>query len=217
MNKILNGPAINFDPGQFDKIIIFLHGYGANGHDLINIGNAWRKELPKTMFISPNAPFECSWGNNAYQWFELTSISPESIGSGLEKAGPYLNRFIDHISKEKKVPHEKIFFVSFSQGTMMALYHLCKRSSKCAGIMGYSGLLFSDDNFNLRIKSKPPIRLYHGKNDDVIPFEQTINAYKKLKSLNFDVAHEIKDFLGHGIDEDGLEYGLEFIKKTFNI
>ena len=73
------------------------------------------------------------------------------------------------------------------------------------------------NNFNLSIKSKPPIRLYHGKNDDVIPFEQTINAYKKLKSLNFDVDHEIKDFLGHGIDEDGLEYGLEFIKKTFNI
>ncbi len=217
MNEILNGPAINFDQGQFDKIIIFLHGYGANGHDLISIGNAWHKELPNTMFISPNAPFECPWGNNAYQWFELSSISPKNIGSGLDKAGPYLNGFIDHISKETKVPNSKIFFVSFSQGTMMALYHLCQRSSECAGIMGYSGLLFDDENFNLSIKSKPPIRLYHGKNDDIITFEQTINASKKLKSLNFDVDHKIKDFLGHGIDEDGLEYGLEFIKKTFNI
>ena len=217
MNKILDGPSVNFEPGKFDKIIVFLHGYGANGNDLISIGNSWQKELPNTMFISPNAPFECPWGNNAYQWFELSSISPESIGSGLEKAGPYLNGFIDHISKETKVPYKKIFFFSFSQGTMMALYHLCQRNSECAGIMGYSGLLFSDDNFNLSIKSKPPIRLYHGKNDDVIPFEQTISAYKKLKSLSFDVDHEIKDFLGHGIDEDGLEYGLEFIKKTFNI
>tara|TARA_X000000950_G_C13689110_1_gene567236 strand:- start:191 stop:844 length:654 start_codon:yes stop_codon:yes gene_type:complete len=217
MNKLLNGPSINFNPGEFDKIVIFLHGYGANGNDLISIGNSWQKQLPHTMFISPNAPFECSWGNNAYQWFELSSISPESIGSGLEKAGPYLNRFVDHISKETKVPHEKIFFVSFSQGTMMALYHLCKRNSECAGIMGYSGLLLCDENFDVSINSKPPIRLYHGKNDDVITFEQTISASSKLKSLNFDVEHRIKEFLGHGIDEDGLKYGLEFIKKTFNI
>ena len=129
-------------------------GYGANGNDLISIGSSWQTELPDTMFISPNAPFDCTWGSNAYQWFELSSISPESIGSGLDKAGPYLNGFIDHISKETKVPQEKIFFVSFSQGTMMALYHLCQRNSKCAGIMGYSGLLLCDDDFNLNIKRR---------------------------------------------------------------
>ena len=83
--------------------------------------------------------------------------------------------------------------------------------------MGYSGLLFCDKDFDLSIKSKPPIRLYHGKNDDVIIFEQTVNASEKLKSLEFDVDHKIKDSLGHGIDEEGLDYGLEFIKKTFNI
>ena len=217
MNKILNGPTINYNTGKFDKIIVFLHGYGANGNDLVSIGNSWQKELPNTMFISPNAPFDCPWGNDAYQWFELSSISPESVGDGLKKAGPYLNEFIDHISNETKIPIEKLFFVSFSQGTMMALYHLCKRSSICAGIMGYSGLLFCDKDFDLSIKSKPPIRLYHGKNDDVIIFEQTVNASEKLKSLEFDVDHKIKDSLGHGIDEEGLDYGLEFIKKTFNI
>jgi len=100
---------------------------------------------------------------------------------------------------------------------MMALYHLCKRESKCAGIMGYSGLLFCDEDFDVNIRCKPPIRLYHGKSDDIINFEQTINASKKLKSHSFDVDHKIKDSLGHGIDEEGLEYGLEFIKKTFNI
>ena len=99
----------------------------------------------------------------------------------------------------------------------MALYHLCKRNTSCAGIMGYSGLLFCDEDFDLTVKSKPPIRLYHGKSDDVINCEQTINASKKLKSLNFDIDHKIKEFLGHGIDDDGLQYGLDFVKKTFNI
>ena len=115
MSKILDGPAINYNTGEFNKIIVFLHGYGANGNDLISIGSNWQEKLPNTMFISPNAPFDCPWGNNAYQWFELTSISPESIEDGLNKAGPFLNEFIDYISKKTKIPFEKIFFVSFSQ------------------------------------------------------------------------------------------------------
>ncbi len=217
MNKILNGPVIKNQSEDFERIIVFLHGYGANGNDLISIGNAWQKVIPKTIFLSPNAPFDCPFGNDSYQWFELTSISPESIGSGLNKAGPYLHNFIDHISLKYSIPFEKIFFVSFSQGTMMALYHLCQRESKSAGIMGYSGLLFDDKNFDLKIKSKFPVRLYHGKNDEIINFEQTIKASNKLKALNFNIEYKLKDFLGHGIDEEGLNYGLEFIKKTFNI
>ena len=50
MNKTLNGPAINFSPGEFDKIIIFLHGYGANGNDLISIGNDWKKEIIRNIY-----------------------------------------------------------------------------------------------------------------------------------------------------------------------
>ena len=66
---------------------------------------------------------------------------------------------------------------------------------------------------DLKIKSKFPVRLYHGKNDELINFEQTIKASNKLKALNFNIEYKLKDFLGHGIDEEGLNYGLEFIKK----
>ena len=135
MNKILNGPVIKNQSEDFERIIVFLHGYGANGNDLISIGNAWQKVIPKTIFLSPNAPFDCPFGNDSYQWFEFTSISPESIGSGLNKAGPYLHNFIDHISLKYSIPFEKIFLY-LSQGTMMALYHLCQRESKVQVLWG---------------------------------------------------------------------------------
>jgi len=201
----------------YKNAVIFLHGYGANSNDLIGIANLWIESLPNTIFLSPNAPFECDFSPNAYQWFELTSISPDSIGDGLKKAGPYLNDYIDHVSNTFKVKEKNIFFVGFSQGTMMALYHLCKRENRCAGLLGYSGLLFENENFKSEIKSKFPIKLYHGKKDELINYQNSIEASKKLKKFGFDIDYSLSDDLGHGIDDKGIQLGLNFIKKTFNV
>ena len=201
----------------FKNAVIFLHGYGANSNDLIGIANLWIESLPNTIFLSPNAPFECDFSSNAYQWFELASISPDSIGDGLKKAGPYLNDYINHVSNTYKVKEKNIFFVGFSQGTMMALYHLCKRENRCAGLLGYSGLLFENENFKSEIKSKFPIKLYHGKKDELINYQNSIEASKKLKKFGFDIDYSLSDDLGHGIDDKGIQLGLNFIKKTFNV
>ena len=198
----------------FKNAVIFLHGYGANSNDLIGIANLWIESLPNTIFLSPNAPFECDFSPNAYQWFELTSISPDSIGDGLKKAGPYLNDYINHVSNTYKVKEKNIFFVGFSQGTMMALYHLCKRENRCAGLLGYSGLLFENENFKSEIKSKFPIKLYHGKKDELINYQNSIEASKKLKKFGFDIDYSLSDELGHGIDDKGIQIGLNFIKKN---
>ena len=117
-------------------------------------------------------------GNNAYQWFELSSISPESIGSGLEKPGHILIDLLIISLKRQKFLMRKYFCFFLTRNNDGSISFVSKKS-KCAGIMGYSGLLFNDENFNFSIKSNP-IRLYHGKNDDVITFEQTINASQKL-------------------------------------
>ena len=78
MNKILNGPVIKNQSEDFERIIVFLHGYGANGNDLISIGNAWQKVIPKTIFLSPNAPFDCP--------LEMIHISGLSLLQFLQKA-----------------------------------------------------------------------------------------------------------------------------------
>ena len=175
------------------------------------------KSLPETIFVSPNAPFNCPWGEEAFQWFELTSIAPEKIGEGLEKAGPYLNNFIDNVSEIYNLENKKILFVGFSQGTMMALYHLCKRKKECAGLIGYSGLLYENESFSEEISSKFPIILYHGKKDQVIDYNFTLKAYQKLNELGFQINFELSDNLGHGIDDEGLKLGENFIKNIFYV
>ena len=217
MIKSLTYKKLNPNSEIIENIVIFLHGYGANSDDLLNIGQMWKTDLPNTLFVSPNAPFRCAWGGESYQWFDLTSIAPEKIGEGLETAGPYLNKFIEEISEDFKINTDKILIVGFSQGTMMALHHLCKRDNDCAGIMGYSGLLFENNNFDNEIKSKFPIRLFHGLDDEVINSDFTSKAYAKFKSLGFEIDYTLQKNLGHGIDENGLNYGIKFIKKVFNL
>ncbi len=202
---------------EIKSAVIFLHGYGANGKDLLEIGNIWKKSFPETVFVSPNAPFNCPWGGEAFQWFELTSIAPEKIGEGLERAGPHLNKFIDDVSEIYNLENKKIFFVGFSQGTMMALYHLCKRKKECAGLIGYSGLLYENDNFEKEISSRFPIMLYHGKKDEVIDYNFSLQAHQKFNEFGFKINFELSDTLGHGIDDQGLKLGESFIKNIFYV
>ena len=197
--------------------VVFLHGYGANGLDLLSIGYEWKDKLKNTIFISPNAPFRCDWGGDAYQWFDLTSIAPEKIGEGLEKAGPFLNKFIEDLKFKFSLKDKEIIFFGFSQGAMMGLYHLCKRKDKCAGLLAFSGLLYENSEFENDIKSKFPIRIFHGKDDEVIDSEYSLKSYEKLKSLGFDVDLKIQDNLGHGIDNSGLDFGLNFVNRILNI
>ena len=207
-------PQNNLD---IKNAIIFLHGYGANGKDLINIGHEWKEKHPHTVFISPNAPFNCDWGGDAYQWFDLTSIAPEKIGEGLEKAGPILNKLIEDVKLKFSLKDNEIIFFGFSQGAMMGLYHLCKRENKCAGLLAYSGLLYENKDFDGQVKAKFPIRIFHGRDDEVVDHQYSLKSYEKLKSLGFDVEIKIQDYLGHGINHEGLSFGLNFVREIFNI
>lgn len=218
MTKEITGPIIL--PNNDSKVknaIVFLHGYGANGNDLINIGAEWKDKMKNTLFVSPNAPFQCDWGGDAYQWFDLTSISPENIGEGLKKAGPFLNRFIEKIKNEFSLQDDQILFFGFSQGAMMGLYHLCQRNKKCAGLLAYSGLLYEDHDFDKNLKSKFPLGIFHGKDDEVIDSNYSEKSFKKFKSLNFDVELHIQENLGHGIDGFGINFGFNFAQNILNI
>ena len=55
----LDGPRIEPRSGNAKQLVVFLHGYGADGNDLIEIGRAWQGLLPEAAFVSPHAPRPC--------------------------------------------------------------------------------------------------------------------------------------------------------------
>ncbi len=53
MASQIDGPRIQPKSGKAKQLVVFLHGYGADGNDLIEIGRQWRSFLPDAAFVSP--------------------------------------------------------------------------------------------------------------------------------------------------------------------
>ena len=60
MHGLLDSKRVGSKSGLDSSLIILLHGYGANGDDLLGLADPMSEYLPDTVFISPNAPEVCS-------------------------------------------------------------------------------------------------------------------------------------------------------------
>lgn len=214
--SLIDGPSVHpLSGNQAKQLVIFCHGYGADGNDLIGLANYFQQALPDAFFISPNAPEACPMNPMGYQWFDFTSNDPELIWKKVNDAGETLNKFIDHKLNELNLTDENLSLVGFSQGTMMSLHVGLRRKLKMSSIVGFSGRLIREDTLTDEIRSRPPIYLIHGDQDPMVPFSDTINAAKILKDLNVDVQSHISPNTPHSIAQDGLEIAIKFLSANF--
>jgi phospholipase/carboxylesterase len=216
----LNGPRLEPRSGQVKRLVVFLHGYGADGNDLIEIGRAWQALLPDTAFVSPHAPEACGQAPIGRQWFTLTFRSQNERWTGVNKACPALDQFLDAELARRKLPPSALALVGFSQGTMMALHAGLRRAAAPAAIVGYSGIFVLPDGAKPEavageIKSKPPVLLIHGDQDDLIPPQALFLGAQELAALEVPVEWHLSQGIGHGIDQEGLRHGGEFLARRF--
>jgi phospholipase/carboxylesterase len=214
----LDGPRLEPRSGAARHLVVFLHGYGADGNDLIDIGRAWQELLPHAAFVSPHAPEPCGQAPTGRQWFPLTMRNPEERWSGVTKAAPALNGFLDAELARRSLPPSALALVGFSQGTMMALHVGLRRATAPAAIVGYSGLFVVPENvdpevFAKDIRARPPVLLVHGDRDDLIPVQALFHATQALASLEIPAEWHISAGIGHGIDQEGLRHGGEFLAR----
>src|SRR5437879_7920745 len=169
----LDGPRLEPRAGPAQALVVFLHGYGADGNDLIELGRAWQGLLPQAAFVSPHAPERCLQSPGR-QWFSLTFRDPDERWRGCTKAAPALEAFLDSQLKRRNLAASALALVGFSQGTMMALHVGLRRAAAPFAIVGYSGLLVTPPDANAdtlaaEIKSRPPVLLIHGDRDELVP------------------------------------------------
>jgi phospholipase/carboxylesterase len=205
--------------GTARQLVVFLHGYGADGNDLIEIGRAWRPLMPHAAFVSPHAPEACGQVPIGRQWFPLTFRDPDERWRGVNKAAPILEAFLDAELKRRGLPPSSLALIGFSQGTMMALHVGLRRSIAPLAIVGYSGLLVVPSEGDMakvapEIRSRPPILLVHGDRDDLIPVEALFLASSGLAALEIPVEWHLSAGIGHGIDQEGLRHGGEFLSRA---
>jgi phospholipase/carboxylesterase len=217
----LDGPRLAPRSGAARQLVVFLHGYGADGNDLIEIGRAWQQYLPQAAFASPHAPEPCAGAPSGRQWFGLTFRDPNERWRGVNNAAPGLTRFLDAELARHQLPATALALVGFSQGTMMALHVGLRRAQSPAAIVGYSGLLVlpPDNNietFAAEIKSRPPVLLVHGDQDELIPPQALFQATQGLAAIGVPVEWHLSTGVGHGIDGEGLRHGGEFLARRFS-
>jgi phospholipase/carboxylesterase len=217
---LIDGPRIAPRSGTAKQLVVFLHGYGANGDDLISLGREWQGLLPDAAFVSPNAPEGVPGYPAGRQWFGLTFRDPDERWRGVTKARPVLDEFLDAELQKNNLSPSALALVGFSQGTMMAL-HTGLRRSALAAIVGYSGVLVTPTNQDAlakvaeEIKAKPPVLLVHGNQDEVIPAQALLMSAQGLGGLGVAVEWHLSQGIGHGIDSDGLKLGGAFLHKAF--
>jgi phospholipase/carboxylesterase len=214
----LDGPRLAPRSGQARQLVVFLHGYGADGNDLIDIGRLWQASLPNAAFVSPHAPRPCEQAPTGREWFPLTFRDPGERWTGVNSAAPVLNAFLDAELARHSLPPSALALVGFSQGTMMSLHVGLRRPVAPAAIVGYSGLLalpeqVDPDRFAAEIRSRPPVLLVHGDQDPLIPVEALFHAAQGLAAIDVPTEWHISPGIGHSIDQEGLRQGGEFLTR----
>jgi phospholipase/carboxylesterase len=212
---MLDGPRLAPASGRKPKsLVVFLHGYGADGNDLIGLGSEWARNLPSTAFVSPNAREPCAGAAMGRQWFPLTMRDPSEFSRGAANARPALDVFLDQELARHQLDESACALVGFSQGTMMALHIGPQRKRRLAGILGYSGLLADPKALKPDAVQKPPVLLIHGDRDELIPVAALFSAAQGLAAADIPVEWHISPGVPHGIGPDGLELGLAFLKRV---
>jgi phospholipase/carboxylesterase len=212
---MIDGPRLKPKSGHAKHLVVFLHGYGADGNDLIDLGAQWQTMLPDAAFVSPHAPEPCGMSPMGRQWFPLSMRDPSERWRGVTGARAALDAFLDEELKRHNLGPDRLALVGFSQGTMMALHTGLRRTTPPAAILGYSGILVGPEHL-AEATGKPPILLTHGDQDQVIPLDALFTSANALGQAEIPCQWHLSFGIGHGIDGGGLHHGGLFLAKSLS-
>lgn len=221
MPRALQSRRVDPVSGETRSAVVLLHGYGANGEDLLGLADPLGPHLPDTLFVAPDAPERCAGVPFGFQWFPIPWIdgsSEEDSRAGLWRAAQDLDAFLTALMVEEDLLPEQVALFGFSQGTMMALHVAPRREDPVAAVVAFSGRLLEPELLADEALCRPPVLLVHGDADQVVPVQALPQAAEALQRAGWDevYAHVMRG-TGHGIAPDGLQVALAFLRDRFGL
>lgn len=221
MTRVLEAGRKAPHSGTTRSAVVFLHGYGANGADLLGLADVLGEHLPDTLFVAPDAPESVPGAPFGYQWAPIPWIdgsSEDEAETAFLASAQDVDAFLDALMVDEDLLPEQVVLFGFSQGTMMSLHVAPRREDAVAGIVAFSGKLLSPELLKDEVVSRPPVLLIHGDADDVVPPQSLPEAAEALQAAGWqDVYAHIMKGTAHGIAPDGLSVALAFMRDKLGL
>lgn len=183
---------LSYTPKEYDTdtlktwpLIIYLHGGSDRGNQLKKL---YSQGIPDQIYrgrefsfivISPQCPEHIRWSTD--NWFES---------------------FYTEIKAKYRIDTNRVYLTGMSLGGSGTWYLAAKYPDIFAAIAPMSGFTshmdYIDSNIDKLIHI--PIWAFHGKIDNVVPFEETERIIKKLEGKNMDLLFTIEPEVGHWIN-----------------
>jgi phospholipase/carboxylesterase len=194
--------------GAPDSLVVLLHGYGADGADLVGLAEPWGRAVPGALFLAPDGPEPCEMAPCGRQWFGLADMDPARLAEGIAAAVRLLSAFVARQAALHGLVPARIALMGFSQGAMLALAAGLAAEPPPACILAYSGALLAGLG-----SARPPVLLVHGEADMVVPVSASRAARSALEAAGVPVEALFPPALGHGLDEAGIAAGAAFLAR----
>ena len=211
MKKELEGPKYKSTKNKIDSVCIFLHGYGSDGNDLIEMAPYIASNFPSMLFLSPNAPEVCIMNPQGRQWFNI-----DKKDERVDDPDEVLKQYIEKQKELYGIKTNKIFLFGFSQGAMVALHIGLRYKETFAGILSFSGAVVAPTRLD-QIMNTTPVLMVHGEDDNVVLYSELQKGSENLKKSNIEVSTLSIPNLGHGIDQLGISKAVDFMKLCLKI
>ncbi|MBN2802398.1 MAG: hypothetical protein JXR91_04845 [Deltaproteobacteria bacterium] len=202
----LSNPPVVVGDARACKVVILLHGYGADKNDLVSVARSVTQAAPDTRFILPQAPHSVMGG---YSWIPtFQAESKEAVEVKMveyrKEARKIVVDIINDVVSDGVSPHN-IYLGGFSQGGAVALDVIL--NEEAAAEIG--GLLFlSGGGMKLDLDllaSHAPLKAFvsHAKADPMV----SVNVSKTLVAALEKGGHQVEFILfdkGHTIAPEAL-------------
>ncbi len=196
--------------GSADSLCVMIHGYGADGSDMIGVAAEMSTFLPNTHFMAPNGPEPCPTAPGYYQWYAIGG-GRQGADLGAAAIAPLINRYADIQLERLGLDDSRLIMLGFSQGGGVMIEAALRRSHCCAALLCFTGAIRNRDKLADEITARPPTMLIHGELDEVVPIRHVVNTAQILEQHGIDVRYHICAGIGHTLNEEGAYMGAMFI------